>query len=92
MGAPVVTLAGKTVMGRAGLSLAMNLGLKELVASTPDDFVRVAAELTSDLPHLGALRAGLRKRMRESPLMDGPRFARNMERLYRDVWRQWCER
>jgi predicted O-linked N-acetylglucosamine transferase (SPINDLY family) len=92
MGVPVVTLVGKTVMGRAGLSLAMNLGLNELVASTPDEFVRVAVNLVNDLPRLSALRAGLRKRMQESPLMDGPKFAANMERSYRGVWQRWCER
>lgn len=92
MGAPVVTLVGRTVMGRAGFSLAMNLGLQELVATTPDDYVRVAIELTSDLPRLSALRAGLRKRMQESPLMDGPRFAANMEALYRTIWQKWCDR
>jgi len=91
MGAPVVTLVGKTVMGRAGLSFAMNLGMSELVARTPGDFVRIAVELTSDLPRLGTLRAGLRKRMRESPLMDGRRFAGNMEQLYRGIWRRWCD-
>ncbi len=63
---PVVTLVGRTVMGRAGFSLAMNLGLKEIVAVTPDDYVRVAVELTSHLGRLSALRAGLRKRMQES--------------------------
>jgi protein O-GlcNAc transferase len=89
MGVPVVTLAGDTVMGRAGVCLAMNLGLPELIARTPRDYVRVAVELTSDLPRLGALRAGLRPRMERSPLMDGPRFAKNMESLYRRVWRQY---
>ena len=29
-------------------------------------------------------------RLTASPLMDGPRFARNVEAAYRDVWRRWC--
>ena len=39
MGVPVVTLVGSTIVGRAGLCQAMNLGLPELVARSPDEFV-----------------------------------------------------
>jgi predicted O-linked N-acetylglucosamine transferase (SPINDLY family) len=28
--------------------------------------------------------------MRASPLMDEARFARDMEALYRQMWRTWC--
>ncbi len=90
MGVPVVTLAGPTVVGRAGLSQLMNLGLPELIASSPEQYVQVAAELAHDLPRLSGLRASLRDRMRASPLMDAPRFARNLEAAYREMWRRWC--
>jgi predicted O-linked N-acetylglucosamine transferase (SPINDLY family) len=90
MGAPVVTLVGKTVVGRAGLSQAMNLGLPELVAHSPDEFVAIAAGLSRDRVRLSDLRAGLRARMEGSPLMDAARFARNMEAEYRNAWRRWC--
>jgi predicted O-linked N-acetylglucosamine transferase (SPINDLY family) len=90
MGVPVVTLVGTTVVGRAGLSQLTNLGLGELVAFTPDDFVRFAVDLAGDLPRLQALRAGLRERMRKSPLMDATGFTRGIEEAYRIVWRKWC--
>jgi predicted O-linked N-acetylglucosamine transferase (SPINDLY family) len=90
MGAPVVTLVGPTIVGRAGLSLAMNLGHPELVARTPDEFVRIAVDLCQDLDRLAALRAVLRAQMEASPLMDAPRFARNLEAAYRGAWREWC--
>jgi predicted O-linked N-acetylglucosamine transferase (SPINDLY family) len=91
MGVPVVTLVGRTVIGRAGFCFAMNLGLTELIATTPGEYLRIAVELSGDLPRLSALRAGLRSQMEASPLMDGSRFARNMERQYRRIWREWCE-
>jgi predicted O-linked N-acetylglucosamine transferase (SPINDLY family) len=91
MGVPVVTLVGRTVVGRAGLCQAMNLGLPELVATTPDEYVARAVDLTRDLNRLGELRAGMRDRMTRSPLMDAPRFARNIESAYRTAWRRWCE-
>ncbi|WP_322031153.1 tetratricopeptide repeat protein [Paraburkholderia sp. J76] len=89
MGVPVVTRAGRSAASRGGWSLAANLGLPELVAHTDEDFVRVASELARDLPRLAALRAGLRVRMEASPLMDAPRFARNMERAYQKMWQEY---
>jgi protein O-GlcNAc transferase len=90
MGVPVVTIVGQTVVGRAGLSQLTNLGLTELIANTGDDFVRIATELAGDLRRLSDLRATLRRRMERSPLMNAPRFARNIEAAYRTMWHRWC--
>jgi predicted O-linked N-acetylglucosamine transferase (SPINDLY family) len=92
MGVPVITLVGQTAVGRAGMSLLTNLGLPELIAGSPEQFVRIAGELAGDLPRLGNLRASLRGRMQNSPLMDGPRFARHVEAAYRLMWQRWCAR
>jgi predicted O-linked N-acetylglucosamine transferase (SPINDLY family) len=92
MGVPVVTLVGQTAVGRAGLSQLTNLGLPELIGSTPEDFVRIAALLAGDLPRLSDLRLTLRGRMEASPLMDVERFARGVEAAYRGMWHRWCAR
>jgi predicted O-linked N-acetylglucosamine transferase (SPINDLY family) len=90
MGVPVLTLVGRTAVGRAALSLLQNLGLPEWVAETLEQFVALAAKLAADLHGLVAIRAGLRGRLQASPLMDGPRFARNVEAAYRRMWQAWC--
>ena len=90
MGVPVVSLAGTTAVGRGGVSILTNVGLPELIARDEAEYVRIAAELAGDLSRLGQLRATLRDRMQQSPLMDAPRFARNIEAVYRRIWRQWC--
>jgi predicted O-linked N-acetylglucosamine transferase (SPINDLY family) len=90
MGVPVVTLVGNTVVGRAGLSQLTNLGLPELIAGNPEQYVGIAAGLAGDLPRLAELRRTLRPRMQTSPLMDAPRFARNIEAAYRQMWQTWC--
>jgi predicted O-linked N-acetylglucosamine transferase (SPINDLY family) len=90
MGVPVVTLVGKTVVGRAGFSQLSNLNLTELAACTPEEFVRIASALAHDLPRLKGLRADLRQRMEQSPLMDAAGFARGIESAYRQMWRKWC--
>jgi protein O-GlcNAc transferase len=92
MGVPVVTLHGETVVGRAGVSLLSNLGLRELIAHTPEEMVRIILELAADLPRLSTLRATLRARMQASPLMDAPRFARAIEAAYREMWQRWCKK
>ncbi|HYQ44678.1 MAG TPA: tetratricopeptide repeat protein [Polyangiaceae bacterium] len=91
MGVPTVTLVGDTVVGRAGLCQAMNVGLPELVANTAEDYLRVASALAENLEHLAEIRGSLRERMKQSPLMDGPRFTRDLEFAYREVWRRLCE-
>jgi tetratricopeptide (TPR) repeat protein len=45
-----------------------------------------------DLRKLQELRGTLRTRMLASPLMDGKRFARNMEHAYRQMWHRWCRK
>ena len=91
MGVPVVTLAGKSHVCRVGVSLLSSVGLADLIAQTPDQYIEIGARLAGDLPQLAALRAGLRAKMSASPLMDAPSFARDAEAAYREVWEKWCD-
>jgi len=92
MGVPTLTLVSTTTaFGRAGLSQLCNLGLKDLAAETPEQYVALAVELAGDLHRLQQLRGTLRQRMQSSPLMNANRFARHMEQAYREMWRRWCE-
>jgi predicted O-linked N-acetylglucosamine transferase (SPINDLY family) len=90
MGVPVVSLVGRTAVGRGGASILSNVGVPELIARTPEQYVQIATDLAKDLPRLAELRRTLRGRMQASPLMDAPRFARNVEAAYRQMWRNWC--
>jgi predicted O-linked N-acetylglucosamine transferase (SPINDLY family) len=91
MGVPVVTLVGEHHASRVGLSLLTRVGLKVFVATTPDDYVKKACGAAHAREPLARLRACLRERMRASPLMDAPGYARAIEQAYRAMWRQWCE-
>jgi len=92
MGVPVVSLAGQSAVSRAGLSQLSNLGLPELVTHSEDEYLGIATKLAHDLPRLAELRRTLRARMEASVLMDAPRFVRNIEAAYREMWRLWCVR
>ena len=82
-GVPVVSLHGRNGVSRSGLSLLGALGLGELAASTPEQYVEVAVALGSDLSRLEQLRASLRPRFEKSSLRDERRFAANFEELLR---------
>jgi predicted O-linked N-acetylglucosamine transferase (SPINDLY family) len=90
MGMPVVTQVGQTAFSRAGWCQLSNMGMTELAGHTPAEFVQIAVNLAKDLPRLRDLRATLRQRMQHSPLMDPPRYARNVESAFRQMWRTWC--
>jgi predicted O-linked N-acetylglucosamine transferase (SPINDLY family) len=90
MGVPVISLAGSSHVSRVGVSLLSNVGLPDLVAHSPEEYIRLAIDLANNLPRLKELHATLRHRMEQSPLMDAPRFAREVESAYRQVWRTWC--
>jgi predicted O-linked N-acetylglucosamine transferase (SPINDLY family) len=92
MGVPVLSLAGSSHVSRVGVSLLSNVGLPELVAESEQQYIQIAVDLANDPPRLKDLRGSLRPKMAQSPLMDGPRFAGNVEAAYRQMWRRWCER
>ena len=86
MGVPVIALAGRTHVARVGVSQLTNIGLSELIAADVDSYVDIAVALANDLPRLTQLRGSLRERMKTSPLMDAPRFTRNLERAFHEMW------
>jgi protein O-GlcNAc transferase len=90
MGVPVVTLAGQTPVGRGGISILSNLGLPELISQTPDQYLQIAAKLADDIPRLTRFRQTLRQTMQNSPLLDARRYTRDIEAVYRSIWRRWC--
>ena len=63
LGVPVVSLAGNSHVSAVGVSLLSNVGLPDLIARSPDDYVKIAANLAADRPRLAALRSTLRSRV-----------------------------
>jgi protein O-GlcNAc transferase len=90
MGVPTVTRVGGTSVGRGGLSQLFHLDLLDLAAESDAAFVSIAVALAKDIPRLAHLRQHLRARMERSPLMDGARFAGNIEVAYRQAWTAYC--
>lgn len=87
MGTPVVTLAGDSHVSRMGVSLLRAAGLKEFIAQTPQDYVRIASEWANDIPALEKLRRGLRRRISQSPLRDEAGFTASFEDCLMRMWK-----
>lgn len=91
MGVPVVTLPGPTFAGRHSATHLVNAGMPELVVDTWDQYRQRVIELATDLPNLSVIRACLRRVLMESPVCDGPRFARHFTTAMRAIWQRYCE-
>jgi len=91
MGVPVIALAGERFITRVSYSFLNTAGLADFAATSPEDYIRVAAHLADNLSLLAEIRAGLRAHVVASPLIDEVGFTRNLEALYREVWGKWCD-
>lgn len=90
MGVPVVTLAGEKFISRNSAALLANVGLTELIADTPQQYVDTAVALAADATRLAQLRSWQRERFSASPLGNAPLFVQHLEDAYRDIWQKWC--
>jgi len=92
MGVPVATVAGDRSISRGGVSLLSSVGLEQWIASSREDFVPMLMRRTQDPDDVAALRGALPEKMRSSALMDGTRFTRDIEKIYRSAWDAACRR
>ncbi|KPK49748.1 MAG: hypothetical protein AMK72_03775 [Planctomycetes bacterium SM23_25] len=90
MGVPVVTLAGRTHVGRVGVSLLQSAGVPSWIARTPSEFTRIAVDLASDPDRLAGLRSAMRERLSASRLLDAEGFAQRWEQACLDMWQRRC--
>lgn len=90
-GVPIVTLSGTTEFERAGSHILRQVGLEQLVATTPDEYVRIAADLARSPQKLQELRNEMRDRLRAAPIMNAAALTKNLESAYRDMFARYCE-
>ncbi len=90
MGVPVVSKRDRVPLGRFGDSILGACGLSDWVVDGEDAYVARAAAAVADPDALAELRAGLRARMRASPLGDAKAFARDYADALRGMWRAYC--
>lgn len=90
MGVPVITLRGKTHGARLSASILNAADVTELIANTPMDYVKKAVKLNQRRELTAAYHQRLREHVKNSALMDGRKYIRELERLYRAAWEDYC--
>nr|WP_294509851.1 tetratricopeptide repeat protein [uncultured Rhodopila sp.] len=90
MGVPTIALPGEIFASRHSASHLSNAGLADWVTGSVGTYIGMAVARAADIPALAELRAGLRERVRRSPLCDAPRFGKHLGMALRHGWRAWC--
>lgn len=91
MGVPVVTLPGELFSSRHSYTHLMNLGHKDWIASSCQDYVSIACNLANDIVMLSGIRSQLRQKMMDSPLCDGLNFAENLQNAFIAMWQNYLD-
>lgn len=90
MGVPVITLFGNRPISRQTAGFLNTIGLAEFVAHNNYDYIETARKWGANIAELAEIRATMRTKMKHSLLCDGKKFTANLEKIYREIWRQWC--
>ena len=77
----MLALTGRSFASRVAGSLLGTLGLSELACDDIDRYIAEAIRLATEPGACAALRLRLEQARTASPLFDGRRFARDLERL-----------
>jgi len=91
MARPTVTLAADPwPASRRAAVFLISIGLADLIATTPQQYVEIATALANDRARLIHLAENLRATLLRSPVCDAAACAAAMMAFYRDAWRAWC--
>ncbi len=85
-GLPVLTCLGETFAGRVGASLLNAINLPELIATTLEDYERMAIELATDPEKLMKIKRKLADNRPTTPLFDTKLFTKHIEAAYTTMY------
>lgn len=81
-GVPVVALRGDSFIGRMSESILTGAVMGEWVATSKEDYVRLAKNYAGNISVLAGYRRHMRSWLVRTPLWDGASLARELERVY----------
>jgi predicted O-linked N-acetylglucosamine transferase (SPINDLY family) len=85
MGLPIITLKGDIAAQRMCCMVLHEVGLSDLAADSPHDYLQIPTHLAADLPRLSEVRSTLRARLESSPLMNAPTIAQDLQRIFTEI-------
>jgi protein O-GlcNAc transferase len=84
-GVPVVTYRGQRFSSSYGASLLQSSGCPELIAGSPEEYVRLAARLANDADRLKYYRGNLRNLTTQSGFNNAAAFATRLESAFSEM-------
>lgn len=85
-GVPVVALRGNSFLGRMSASILAGADLAEFATPSKNAYVHIAKVLGEKAGELGPARLEMRDHLAKSPLWDGASLARELERVYLNLF------
>lgn len=85
-GVPVITVQGSHFASRVSSSILKAIGLPELITHGLEEYENLAVRLANNPDQLQGIRKKLESNRLVEPLFDTPRFARNLENAYQEMW------
>jgi protein O-GlcNAc transferase len=86
-GVPVVTLQGSNFPSRMSSSILTAIGLPELIVHSIEEYESLVIGLAHSPRKLQTIRQKLTENLTTEPLFDTPRFAGNLEKAYKEMWK-----
>ena len=89
MGIPVISLKGNTHASRMGVAILSRVGLGQLVADTPQQYLLIAAALGRQQNDIVKLREGMRERLLGSEYCNCGKFAEEFSGIISGLFKTW---
>jgi protein O-GlcNAc transferase len=86
-GIPVITLQGNHFASRVSSSILSAIGLYDLITHSLESYEALAVRLANNPMEIQAVRQRIAENRTIKPLFDTPRFVRNLETAYKEMWK-----
>jgi predicted O-linked N-acetylglucosamine transferase (SPINDLY family) len=91
MGVPMVTRVGKQFASRNSYTMMINAGITEGIAWTDEEYIEWGIKLGKDENLRREITWKLKASRQTSPLWNGEKFTREMEKAYEQMWGKYVE-
>src|SRR3989344_4797209 len=88
-GVPIITILGNHYVSRMGASLLTAIGLPELITHSLKEYEDLAVRLATHPDELEIRNSKLKINKKSYPLFDTPRFVRNLEKEFLEMWENY---
>ena len=86
MGVPVITMIGNSFPSRVCSSILHSADLEEFIATSPDDYIRLAINLAKDINKLKSIKDRINNEVKNSNLYDMSKYTSTFESRLEEIY------